>query len=203
MTSQRIKLIAGTAMAAFIAAIVLDRPALAQGAAGENIELPAYKGTLKDDYYPADARQHYLQGRALVEFALNGRGVPTDVVIVNSEPAHQFEDSARHLVQNLRFEVPPGWERSAAAAHRFRMGVRFQVIECINFSKCESQPRNPPADYEAVNRTYVVTTQRRVLVFDSNQPKLPGPPPGPPAAPPPPPTRDGPAASPEPIYPPG
>jgi len=194
MTSQRTKLIARTALAALIAASALDRPAVAQGAATDKLELPPYKGTLKDDYYPADARQHFLQGRALLEFALDGRGAPTGVALVHAEPPHEFEDAARRLVQNLRFEVPAGWKQSAAAAHRFRLGVRFEVIECINFSKCESQARHPPAAYDAADRTYVVTSQRRVLTFDST-----------PAAPPAPlpPPRATPGASPEPDYPPG
>jgi len=105
------------------------------------------------------------------------------VVLVNAEPPHEFEDAARHLVQNLRFEVPDGWKQSAAAAHRFRMGVRFQVIECINFSKCESQARQPPADYDTAERTYVVTSQRRVLTFDTVAPAAPAPPPLPKATP--------------------
>ena len=108
-----------------IAAVGLDPSGLVQGAAMAQIELPPYKGTLKEDYYPTDARRHLVQGRALVEFALNGRGVPADVVVVNSEPPREFEDSARRLVKNLRFEVPAGWEQGAAAAQRFRIGVRF------------------------------------------------------------------------------
>ena len=90
MTSQRITLIARTAMAALLAAIVLDRAALAQGAAVDKFELPAYQGTLRDDYYPADARLHNLQGRALVEFALNERGVPTGIVIVEFRTGTSF-----------------------------------------------------------------------------------------------------------------
>jgi hypothetical protein len=112
---------------------------------------------------------------------------------VNAEPPHEFEDAARRLVQNLRFEVPAGWQQSAAAAHRFRMGVRFEVIECINLSKCESQARHPPADYDGADRTYVVTSQQRVLTFDSSPPPPPAPLPRP---------RDT-GASPEPDYPPG
>jgi TonB family protein len=194
LSSARTKPIARTALAALIAACALSGPAMAQSAAGDKPELPPYKGELKDDYYPADARQHYLQGRALVEFALDGRGTPTNVVLVNAEPPHEFEDAARHLVQNLRFQVPAGWKQSPAAAHRFRMGVRFQVIECINFSKCESQARQPPADYDAADRTYVVTSQRRVLTFDTVAPAAPAPAPLPKAAP---------ATASEPDYPPG
>jgi TonB family protein len=199
MTSQCFRGIARTGMAALIAAVGFDSAGPVQAAATEQIELPPYKGTLRDDYYPEDARRHFTQGRALVEFALNARGVPDDVVIVNAEPPHEFEDSARRLVKNLRFEVPAGWEQSAAA-HRFRIGVRFQVVECPNLSRCESQARNPPADYEVANRTYVVSAQRRVLAF------------GQPEAPPAPaPARGGSVTSPaprpgapsEPIYPPG
>jgi TonB family protein len=195
MTSQRIKLIARTAMAVLIASSVLDASASAQGAATGKIELPPYKGELKDDYYPADARQHYLQGRALVEFALDGRGVPSDVVIVNAEPEREFEDSARRLVRNLRFEVPAGWQQSPAAAHRFRLGVRFQVVQCLNFSKCETQAQHPPADYDDADRTYVVSSQQRVLNLNGAPPTAPAPPPRP---------RDMPPASAsEPDYPPG
>lgn len=223
MTSQRIRRIVRTGIAAVIAAVGLDPSGLVRAAAMDQIELPPYKGTLREDYYPADAHRHFLQGRALVEFALNGRGVPTDVVVVNSEPPREFEDSAHRLVKNLRFEVPAGWEQGAAAAHRFRIGIRFQVVECVNFSHCESEPRNPPADY-AADRTYVVTTQRRVLTFDNKKPAAAPalPPPAAPSAPPPAssPPRERPAASPappaaaprpqdrplappEPIYPPG
>ena len=198
MTSQRIKLIARAAMATLIATCVLDGRAATQGTASDKIELPAYKGELKDDYYPEDARQHYLQGRALLEFTLDVRGVPSDVVIVNAEPPHEFEDSARRLVRNLRFEVPAGWQQGAAAAHRFRMGVRFQVIQCMNFSKCEPQARNPPADYEAADRTYVVSSQRRVLKLNEAPQTAPTPAPAPPPRP-----RDTPGTSAEPDYPPG
>jgi TonB family protein len=213
MTSQRIKLIAQSAMVAFIAAVVLDRPASAQDAAAETIQLPPYKGTLRDDYYPDDARQHYLQGRALVEFSLNGSGAPSDVVVVASEPPREFEKSSRLLVKNLRFEVPPGWQASAAASQRFRLGVRFQVVECINFSHCEPEARNPPPDYGEANRTYVVSAQRRVLIFKTPEspastPAAPAQPQSsPPASPPPaytqPRPQSAPPASAEPIYPPG
>jgi TonB family protein len=198
-----------------LAAVALEPSAPVQAAAAETIELPPYKGDLKDDYYPADARLHFRQGRALVEFAVDARGVPTDVVVVNSEPERSFQESARRLVKNLRFEVPAGWERGAAAAHRFRMGVRFQVIQCLNFSRCESQSRNPPADYDAASRTYVVSAQQRVLTFASKQTEAPAasnaPSPAPasaaPSAPspaPPPRPRASPSATPEePIYPPG
>ncbi len=215
MTSQRIKLIAQAAMAAFIAAMVIGRPIPAQGAAAGKIELPPYKGTLRDDYYPDDARQHYLQGRALVEFSLNGEGVPGDVVVVASEPPHEFEKSARLLVRNLRFDVPSGWPASAAGARRFRLGVRFQVVQCLNFSHCETESRNPPPDYGDADRTYLVNAQRRVLTLQTGtpgqsephyqpqggQPASPAPMAAPGYAPPRP--QNGPPASAEPIYPPG
>jgi TonB family protein len=218
MTSRRLKLIARSAMAAFIAIVVLDRAASAQGAAAGKIELPPYKGTLRDDYYPDDARAHHLQGRALVEFSLNGSGVPADVVVVASEPPGEFDKSARLLVKHLHFEVPAGWEANAAAAQRFRLGVRFQVVECINFSHCETEARDPPPDYGEANRTYVVTAQRRVMNFSVKTPESPGPAPARPQgsqagapAPPAPPApgyaqprpQNAPPASGEPIYPPG
>jgi TonB family protein len=212
MTRRRLKLIARSALAAFIAAVVLDRAAPAQGAAAGNIQLPPYKGTLRDDYYPDDARAHHLQGRALVEFSLNGSGVPADVVVVASEPPGEFEKSARLLVKHLHFEVPAGWEANAAAAQRFRLGVRFQVVECINFSHCETEARDPPPDYGEANRTYVVTAQRRVMNFSVKTPESPGPAPAQPqgsqpAAPAPgyaqPRPQNAPPASGEPIYPPG
>jgi TonB family protein len=211
MTRQRSRLIMRAAIAAAMATIVLDRGALAQGTAPRPIELPPYKGTLKDDYYPEYARGHALQGRVLVEFNVDGRGVPKDVVVVNAEPARNFDDSARRLVKNLRYEVPAGWEQSAGA-HRFRMGVRYQVIQCINFSHCESEPRNPPADYEAADRTYIVNAQRRVVTFTdagSVAPPASATPASaplaapPPAAAPPRPRTTPVAPSEEPIYPPG
>ncbi|MFI4866588.1 MAG: energy transducer TonB, partial [Steroidobacterales bacterium] len=164
MSRQRSGLIVRATFAAAMASIALGRGALAQGTAPP-IELPPYKGTLKDDYYPADARAHALQGRVLVEFNVDARGVPKDAVVVNAEPAREFDASARMLVKNLRFEVPVGWEQSGAA-HRFRIGVRYQTIQCINFSHCEAAPRNPPADYEAADRTYAVSAQRRVVTFE-------------------------------------
>jgi TonB family protein len=208
MTSQRNKLLAQSAVVAFIAAMVLDRAAPAQGTAVAKIELPAYKGTLRDDYYPPDARQHFLQGRALVEFSLNGSGVPADVVVVASEPPSEFEKSARLLVRNLRFEIPPGWEATAAAAERFRIGVRFQVVDCLNFSHCQTEARNPPPDYGDASRTYIVTAQRRVVTFDNRPPAAPAQPqtsqPASPAPPyPVPRPQSAPPASAEPIYPPG
>jgi TonB family protein len=175
MTNQRNKLIGQFAIAAFIALVVFDRPAKVLGAALDKVELPPYRGTLRDDYYPDDARLHYLQGRALVEFSVNGNGVPTDVVVVASEPPREFEKSAHLLVRNLRFEVPSGWQASAAAAQRFRLGVRFQVVECLNFSHCETQSHNPPQDYADANRTYVVSAQRRVLTFKTGTPGQPQP----------------------------
>jgi TonB family protein len=211
MTRQRHRRIVRTAMAAVIALLALDRGLLAQDAAKPPIQLPPYKGELKDDYYPPDARQHYRQGRALVEFTLDARGVPGNVVLVNAEPAREFDDLARRVARNLRYEVPAGWDQSAAS-HRFRIGVRFQVIECINLSHCETGPRNPPADYEGADRTYAVTAQRRVVIFQTKPPPSgpPAPPPAQPSAPQPP---TAPAAIPqaprnpvpyeEPIYPPG
>jgi TonB family protein len=210
MTRQGHRRIVRTAMAAVVALLALNRGLLAQDVAKAPIQLPPYKGELKDDYYPPDARQHYRQGRALVEFTVDARGVPADVVVVNAEPAREFDEWARRLARNLRYEVPSGWDQSAAA-HRFRLGVRFQVIECINLSHCETGPRNPPADYEGADRTYVVSALRRVVIFQTGSP-----PPGPAAQPPAPlPATAPPAASPsaprapapvpyeEPIYPPG
>jgi hypothetical protein len=90
--------------------------------------------------------------------------------------------------------------------------VRFQVVECINFSHCETEARNPPPDYGEANRTYVVTAQRRVMNFSVKTPESPGPAPAqpqasPPAAPAPgyapPRPQYAPPASGEPIYPPG
>jgi len=220
MSRQRSRLIVRATIAAAMASIALGRGALAQGTASP-IELPPYKGTLKDDYYPEDARGHALQGRVLVEFNVDGRGVPKDLVVVNAEPAREFDESARMLVKNLRFEIPAGWEQSGAA-HRFHIGVRYQMIQCINFSHCEPAPRNPPADYEAADRTYVVSMQRRVVTFEgarSAAPPASATPASAPAAPPPPavvpPAAVPPAAAPprqratpaapyeEPIYPPG
>jgi len=210
MSRQRSRLIVRAAIAVAMASIVLGRGAPAQGLAPP-IELPPYKRTLKDDYYPEDARGHALQGRVLVEFNVDGRGVPKDVVMINAEPAHAFDESARTLVKNLRFEVPAGWEQSGAA-HRFRIGVRYQMIQCINFSHCEAAARNPPADYEAADRTYIVSMQRRVVTFEgarsvtppaSATPASASPAAVPPAAAPPRP-RATPGATPEePIYPPG
>src|ERR1700681_3141242 len=152
MTRQRSRLIVRTAMASVIATIVLERGAQEPRPAKQPIVLPPYKEALKDDYCPPDARQHFLQGRALVEFNVDGRGVPTDVVVVNAEPAREFDDSARRVVKNLRYLVPAGWGQGGAA-HRFRMGVRYQVIQCMNLSHCESEARNSPADYDTADRT--------------------------------------------------
>jgi len=66
----------------------------------------------------------------------------------------------------------------------------------MNFSKCEPQARNPPADYEAADRTYVVSSQRRVLKL--NEAPQTAPTPAPPPRP-----RDTPGTSAEPDYPPG
>jgi len=164
--------------------------------------LPPYRGALRDDYYPADARMHFQQGRALVEFAIDPRGVPTDVVLVNADPAGEFDDAARLLARNLRYQVPPGWGQGDAA-HRFRLGVRFQFIECINFSHCEAQARNPPADYDVADRTYIVSAQRRVMAL-LTQPSVAAPAPASPAPHAPAPVSP-PAAAPgeEPVYPPG
>jgi TonB family protein len=176
MTSQRrtwcAHIIVAAVMSIVVSMIVPASPANAQGAATEKIALPAFRGTLRDDYYPADARLHYRQGRALVEFSVDARGVPTDVVVVSAEPAREFDDAARLLARNLRYQVPPDWQ-PGAAAHRFRIGVRFQVLECINFSHCEPQARNPPADYDAADRTYVVSAQRRVVTLLSQPPVAP------------------------------
>jgi len=200
MIRQRHRLIVRTGAAAVMAIMALCRGGPAQSAAPA-LQLPPYKGELKDDYYPADARQHYLQGRALVEFSIDTRGVPTDVVLVSAEPAREFDDWARRVAKNLRYQLPPGWDQTAAS-HRFRMGVRFQVVECINLSHCETTARDPPADYQGAERTYIVTTQRRVVSFQSSPP-----PPAPPTAPPPAAVPSGPRAAPvpyeEPINPPG
>jgi hypothetical protein len=135
-------------------------------------------------------------------------------VVVASEPPREFEKSARMLVKNLRFEVPPGWQAGAPAAQRFRLGVRFQVVECINFSHCETQSRNPLPDYAEANRTYVVSAQRRVVTFKTQEsPAQPEPQSSRPAAPASAPAsapgytqprpQTAPPASTEPIYPPG
>jgi TonB family protein len=186
--------------------------AASQNAASQDIALPPFRGTLKDDYYPADARRHYQQGRALVEFTVDARGVPADVVVVNAEPEREFSDAARLLARNLRYQVPTGWQQSASA-HRFRLGVRFQVIDCINFSHCESNAHNPPADYDAADRTYVLSTQKRVVILLPAAAPIAAPPtasppiaPATPLAPAPkvtPSAASPPVPSEEPVYPPG
>ncbi|MGH8231524.1 MAG: energy transducer TonB [Steroidobacteraceae bacterium] len=160
MTSFRSLLFAG---AAVIAALAGPGPVQADATPAAHIDLPPYRGTLRDDYYPPDARSHYIQGRSLVEFSLNERGVPTDVTVVKSEPAREFDNTSERLVKNLRFEVPANWGAAGAQSHRFRIGVRYQVVKCLNFSKCETASRAPPEDYDAADRTYVVSAQQRVL----------------------------------------
>jgi len=199
-----------TVAAALTLALALAPVARGQGAAGQNIELPPFSGALRDDYYPEAARLHFRQGRALVEFSLDARGIPTNVVLVNADPAREFDDAARLLARNLRYQLPPGWPQGNAA-HRFRLGVRFQVVECINFSTCEPNARNPPADYDSADRTYVLSAPKRVLALLN--PSAATPPAAPPAtrtAAPTPgtPTLTPSAASPsappqEPVYPPG
>ena len=208
MIRQGHRLIVRTGATAVIAIMALYRGAPAQSAAPA-LQLPPYKGELKDDYYPPDARQHYRQGRALAEFSIDTRGVPADVVLLSAEPAREFDEWARRVAKNLRYQLPAGWDQSAAS-RRFRMGVRFQVVECINLSHCETTARDPPADYEGAERTYVVTTQRRVVSFQSTPPppgpaaQLPAPsPPGPPPAAVPSSPRAAPVPYEEPINPPG
>ncbi len=188
-----------------------SQSAASQNAASQYIALPPFRGTLKDDYYPADARRHYQQGRALVEFTIDARGVPADVVVVNAEPEREFSDAARLLARNLRYQVPTGWQQSAST-HRFRLGVRFQVIECINFSHCEPNAHNAPADYDAADRTYVLSTQKRVVILLPASPIAAPPTAAPPIAPATPPAPapkanpsavSPPAPSEEPVYPPG
>ncbi|HEY3729952.1 MAG TPA: TonB family protein, partial [Steroidobacteraceae bacterium] len=145
--------------------------------ASAHIELPAYRGTLRDDYYPADARSHYIQGRSLVEFSLNDRGVPTDVTVIKSEPAREFDNTSERLVKNLRFEVPANWDAGGAQSHRFRIGVRYQVLACVNFSKCEIASRAPPEDFDTADRTYVVSAQQRVLSMSAGAARGSAPPP--------------------------
>jgi TonB family protein len=211
MDSQRRAWFAPIVIAAVMAVVVPlfvpVSPANAEDAATGKLVLPAFRGTLRDDYYPMDARLHYRQGRALVEFSVDAHGVPTDVVVVSAEPAREFDDAARLLARNLRYQVPAGWQ-PGAAAHRFRLGVRFQVLECINFSHCEPQPRNPPADYDAADRTYVLSAQRRVVTLLTEPPVISPAAPAAPAAPSPPAAPGRPQAAPaarpeEPIYPPG
>jgi TonB family protein len=161
MTSLRSLLIASAAALAALTGPVPARADVTPAAA--HVELPPYRGTLRDDYYPPDARSHYIQGRSLVEFSLNERGVPIDVTVLKSEPAREFDNSSERLVRNLRFEMPANWDAAGAQSHRFRIGVRYQVVKCLNFSKCETVSRAPPEDYDGADRTYVVSAQQRVL----------------------------------------
>jgi len=205
MTRRRGPRIQLTVIAAASAIVALAAAASGLGAPSQDIQLPPFRGMLRDDYYPADARLHFRQGRALVEFSVDAHGVPTDVVLVNSDPAREFDDAARMLARHLRYQVPPDWEQGAAA-RRFRLGVRFQVVECVNFSHCEPNSRNPPADYDVADRTYVLTAQKHVVVLLNQPPAVP---PMAPALPIAPGQRANPsAASPaapseEPVYPPG
>jgi TonB family protein len=179
MTSYRRLPIASAAMLAVLAA---GSARAAAPLSSAHVELPPYRGTLQDDYYPADARSHYLQGRSLVEFSLNDRGVPTDVSVIQSEPAREFDRSSERLVKNLRFELPASWDASAAQSHRFRIGVSYQVVQCLNFSKCEAGSRSPPAVYDGADRTYVVSAQQRVLSMGSRAASEPPPMPQTPSA---------------------
>jgi TonB family protein len=211
MTSFRSLLIATAAVPIALTAAAPARADLAPS--GAHVELPAYRGTLRDDYYPADARSHYIQGRSLVEFSLNERGVPTDVTVIKSEPAREFDNTSERLVKNLRFAVPTNWDAAGAQSHRFRIGVRYQVVECMNFSKCETESRAPPADFDTADRTYVVSAQQRVLSLSSGAARGPAPPPAytgapsapsaAPATPRGPAAPSVPAAGSEEIYPPG
>ena len=100
-------------------------------------------GTRRPQLYSKAVNGHYAKanvapGRALVEFSVNGNGVPTDVVVVASEPPREFEKSARLLVRNLRFDVPSGWQASAAVAQRFRLGVRTERAYSLVFEMVQT-----------------------------------------------------------------
>jgi protein TonB len=73
--------------------------------------------------YPRDAKDHAIEGYAVVEFTLNYRGLPKDVHVVESFPPGIFNKAAKSAVSDNKY-APCLVAREPIDA----LGVREKII---------------------------------------------------------------------------
>jgi TonB family protein len=147
-----------TAWLAAIAALITST-AWSQEATAPAFKMPRLKKiTSVEDFYPLVARRDGQQGRVVIELNIDQRGRPVDLAIVESGPTFQFDESARRLVKALLYDVPADWNQSAAAAHRYRLSVKYRLYQCGRGMPCDGKGIGPIPDDPDVDGTIKITT---------------------------------------------
>ena len=72
--------------------------------------------------YPQRALMQGIEGRVVLEFALDGQGRVRDIHVLRSQPAGMFDDAAIQALDQWTFAVP-----AAAGSRRFTLGLDFRL----------------------------------------------------------------------------
>jgi TonB family protein len=79
-------------------------------------------------YYPAAAKQRGLTGRVGLTCRIDAHGRAGNIVVVESAGT-LLDESARQLLADERFQVPPDWVRDAGPDRTYAFGVIFELAD--------------------------------------------------------------------------
>lgn len=109
--------------------------------------LPQLTVDLSSLSYPAAQQRQGLQGRVLVAFTINKRGRANDPVVVDSEPAGEFDAVAIKAIKQVRFTVPDDWEDSGDSAYQYQLSVLFKLSPCMPPACVAPKPHDAADDF--------------------------------------------------------
>lgn len=84
---------------------------------------------LTRNWYPAEARQQRLTGRAVVEFRIGAAGKPQDVKVYRAEADPILQSAALQMANTFRFDVKdPAFNPTDQSV--YRISVSYQLMGC-------------------------------------------------------------------------
>jgi TonB family protein len=85
------------------------------------------------DPYPEQGKRRNLQGRVLVEFAIDPRGAPVSVTISQADADPVLQAGALKLMRAMRYDVTSaGFD--AAESLPFRLTIKFCLPDCTGIA---------------------------------------------------------------------
>jgi TonB family protein len=79
-------------------------------------------------YYPSEARQRRESGAVLLEYSVNGKGVPERIVLLESTAPESLQIAAMKLLSQARCKPDAAWIEGGGPQQRLKMNVLFQFI---------------------------------------------------------------------------
>jgi TonB family protein len=117
-----------------VCAMFLHLPVSAQDAqsdAPQSLALPKLKKLPSNAiYYPDDAKRMGAQGRVLLEFGIDDKGHPTQVVIQKSDGDKMLAKSAVKILNGLVFDLSTVPDSEGRAGHQYRLSFVFELTPC-------------------------------------------------------------------------